>query len=461
MKTLPDWSAKRVLLLGFGAEGRASLQYAAKCRAREIAIADQAEGLSLSATEASLVSHSFFGANWLANISEYDIIIRSPGVPLRHLQYPHRVASHTLITSSTQIFLEHRRDATIGITGTKGKSTTSSLIHSFLKNASRDAKLGGNIGLPALGLLTEPAEFYVLELSSYQLADVHESPHVAVLLNLYPEHLDHHGDFQRYGEAKANIARFQRPGDLLVLPAETQLLQELTANSSAQRVLWGTPSDRSWIEHGHFFYRCPQGRSHKICNVDTSLLRGPGNQRNILAALAAVSHLSIPNEALVNTIATFRPLPHRLEEVGVVNGVTYINDSISTVPEAAINALETFGSNVKTMLLGGYDRGVSFTKLIDHVMHTNVQTFIVFPPSGTRIAAGLREHPLFSDSKHEVIEVRTMEAAVLHAARCTPPSSICLMSPASPSFPLFKNFEERGAAFRAYVAKLPGDSANG
>ncbi len=454
MTTSPDWSTRRVLVLGFGAEGRASVQYAAQCRAREIAIADQSETISLSTAEAALVSRTFLGAHWLNSISEYDIIIRSPGVALRHLQDLQRVTPHTQITSSTKIFLERHRDSTIGITGTKGKSTTSSLIHRFLINASRDARLGGNIGLPALHLLNEPAEIYVLELSSYQLADAHVSPHVAVFLNLYPEHLDHHGDFQQYGEAKANITRMQRPGDRLILPADSHFLSDLTVGSAAQRVLWGHSSECSWIENDHFFYRCPAGRVRKICNVNISLLKGPGNQRNILAALAAVSHLSIPDDILASTIATFRPLPHRLEEVGVVNEVTYINDSISTVPEAAINALETFGANVRTMLLGGYDRGISFVKLIDRIMHTQVRTFILFPPSGVRIAAELRKHPLFSSTKHEIIEVSGMEAAVLHAARCTPPSSTCLMSPASPSFPLFNNFEERGAAFRACVSRL-------
>ncbi len=460
MSTLPNWSDKRVLLLGFGAEGRASLQYAARSRAREIAIADRAEIISLSAVEADLVKHTFLGENWLRNISEYDVIIRSPGVPLRHLQEPQQLSPRIQITSSTEIFLESHRDVTIGITGTKGKSTTTSLVHRFLTNASRDAKLGGNIGLPALELLAKPAELYVLELSSYQLADVHHSPHVAVFLNLYPEHLDHHGDFQRYGEAKANIARFQKSDDRLVLPLNSELIKQLTAGSLAQRVIWGDPSKHSWIEHDYFYYRSSKGDTHKICKVNTSLIKGPGNQKNILAALATVAHLSIPNEVLANTIATFRPLPHRLEHVGVVNGVTYINDSISTVPEAAINALETFGSNVRTVLLGGYDRGVSFANLIDYMLGIKVQTFILFPPSGSRISAGLRAHPLFSSAKHKIIDVTTMDAAIRYAARYTPPESTCLMSPASPSFPLFKNFEERGLAFRIAVAALGTPSAN-
>lgn len=446
-----NWSDKRVLLLGFGAEGRSNLLYAAKCGAREIAIADQASSVTVPSDDAHLITRVFSGVDWLAGLYDYDIIIRSPGVPLRHLSNLPQAAPQTVVTSGTDIFLGQHRDRTIGITGTKGKSTTSSLIYHILTRANIAAQLGGNIGIPALNLLDTRAAVYVLELSSYQLADVRTSPHIAVLLNLYPEHLDHHGSFELYGAAKASISRFQTHQDTLVLPSGSEHLQRLTESSSAQRVLWGTPNDRSWIEQEHFYYRCAKGLTHKVCSITTPLLKGPGNQRNILAALAAISHLSLPTDVLAQALASFRPLPHRLEEVAVTSGVTFINDSISTVPEATINALETFGPLVGTVLLGGFDRGVSFAKLADYLMQTNVKTILLFPPSGTRIAQALKEHPLFSSNPRTIIEVSSMQDAVYHARVNTPPGSICLLSPASPSFPLFKNFEERGAAFRDAV----------
>lgn len=454
MNGYPDWSAKRVLLLGFGAEGRASLEYCTKCSAREIAIADHTESLTLSPSESHMVSQTFSGTNWLEGIYDFDIILRSPGVPLRHLSDISRRAPHALVTSGTEIFLEHHCSNTIGVTGTKGKSTTSSLIHHVLTRAHKDSVLGGNIGVPALSLLERKADFYVLELSSYQLADVRHSPHVAVFLNLFAEHLDHHGDFHQYGQAKANITRFQNNADRLIVPSDSELLHRLTACSSAEKVTWGSPETSAWIDHNSFYYRCRQGRAHRVCNIETPLLKGPGNQRNILAALAAVSHLSIPEHILAEAIATFRPLPHRLETIDTVRGITYVNDSISTVPEATINALETFGTLVQTIILGGFDRGVSFAGLADYLMHTEVSTVLLFPPSGERIAVALREHPLFDETRRTLIDVQSMENAVRHAAQCTPPSSVCLLSPASPSFPLFKNFEERGAAFRTAVQEL-------
>lgn len=451
MSTHPDWTTKRVLLLGFGAEGRASLQFAVQCGAREVAIADQADTVSLPPSEAHLVTHIFSGADWLVGLHDFDIIVRSPGVPLRHLANLEHAAPHIVVTSGTDIFLAHHRDTTIGVTGTKGKSTTTSLIHHMLVSAHLDAQLGGNIGIPALTLLEKNAAFYVMEFSSYQLADVHHSPHVAVLLNLYPEHLDHHGSLELYYQAKATIARFQKPSDLLVLPSEPAHIRKLSANSEAQRVYWGLPNDTSWIDNDSFYYRCAKGDAHRVCSVRDPLLKGPGNQRNILAALAAVRHLALPTVALAQAITTFRPLPHRLEEVGVVDGVTYINDSISTVPEATINALETFGPAVTTILLGGFDRGVAFDGLVDYLMTTAVSTIILFPPSGARLAQKLRAHPLFLTTPRTIIEVTSMPEAVEQAALLTPPSTICLLSPASPSFPLFRNFEQRGAAFRTAV----------
>ncbi len=456
MSTYPNWRSKRVLLLGFGAEGRVSLQYAARCGAQEIALADQNPAVKIPENDAHLIKRTFTGTDWLAGIADFDIIIRSPGVPRRYLSDLDKSLPEILITSGTEIFLGQNRDKTIGVTGTKGKSTTSSLIHHILKSAGVDSKLGGNIGVPALNLLNESATNYVLELSSYQLEDIKTSPHIAVLLNLYPEHLDHHGSFELYAAAKANIARFQNSNDILIIPSDGEIVKQLTATNLAKPCYWSTSDSAAWIENDSFYYRCGRGAVHKVCEISALQLKGPGNHRNILAALAAVRGWEIPAETLSRAICSFRPLPHRLEQVGAANGVTYINDSISTVPEASINALETFGSSVSTIILGGFDRGVSFTALADYLMHTAVTTIILFPPSGERIANAIQQHPLFLESKRRLLKVQTMDDAVRIAAQYSPPSTVCLLSPASPSFPIFKNFEERGSIFREAVLRLNG-----
>lgn len=449
-----SWNNKRVLILGFGEEGRANLHFARKCGATAIAIADQSPNLSLKDDEAALVNNTYTGESWLSGCADYDIILRSPGVSLRHIAQIRRDRPDIVITSGTDIFLGLCGNKTIGVTATKGKSTTSSLIHSILIHAGYNSKLGGNIGLPALKLLDETASIYVLELSSYQLADVTHSPDTAVFLNLFPEHLDHHGDFQSYGEAKANISRFQNPTGRLIIPYQFTAINSLTAGHRGDKIIWGHPTGRAWITDNAYYYRDTHGIAHRICDIDETNLKGPGNQRNIQAALAALSHLNISSDILARAIIDFSPLPHRLEHVGTVNGVTFINDSISTVPEATINALETFGDAVKTVILGGYDRGVSFDSLADYLLtQTKTQNIILFPPSGARIAKALTSHPKFSELGVRLVEVSQMKDAVTKAKELTPSGAICLLSPASPSFPIFKNFEERGAVFRGEVLR--------
>jgi UDP-N-acetylmuramoylalanine--D-glutamate ligase len=450
-----DLKGKGVLILGFGAEGRANLEFARRQGAKEIAVADQVVDLSLEPAESAAVSKIYPGSEWLSQLHTYDVILRSPGVPLRHLEIIRRDHPEIAITSGTDIFLNAHGAKTIGITGTKGKSTTSSLIYSILSAAGYNAKFGGNIGLAAVNLLEQPADIYVLELSSYQLADISNSPSTSLFLNLFPEHLDHHGNFESYGLAKANISRFQKAGDRLVLPHDFAVIDSLTHSHLGDRITWGEPRGSAWLEDNAYFYRDPSGITHRVCHANDTILEGPGNKRNIQAVLAALSHLMIAPDVLARVITTFKPLPHRLENVGTIKGITFINDSISTVPEAAINALETFGRQVKTVILGGYDRGVSFNTLATYLIaSTEVTTVILFPPSGSRIAQTLREHPDFQSRGIKILSVETMCDAISLAYKETPVGAVCLLSPASPSFPIFKNFEERGAIFRNEVLRI-------
>jgi UDP-N-acetylmuramoylalanine--D-glutamate ligase len=254
--------------------------------------------------------------------------------------------------------------------------------------------------------------------------------------------------------AKARIALSQRADDTLVLPSEDSKLNELTALCPAQRALWGSSETAAWIESNYFYLRRDKHSVEQICKITAPLIKGPGNQRNILAALAATRSFNIPSELLAEAIVNFRPLEHRLEEVGVINGVTYINDSISTVPQATINALETFGIKTTTLILGGFDRGLDYSELIDYLLGSSVRSIILFPPSGARIKTALLENLAYDPRRLSLIEVRTMLEAVAIASKLTERGELCLLSPAAPSFPIFKNFEERGRAFKDEVLAL-------
>jgi UDP-N-acetylmuramoylalanine--D-glutamate ligase len=452
-----DLANKKVLLVGFGGEGRANLRYAASRGAQSIAISDQTPLSDISSDDRKLVEQIFTGETWLESAHTYDIIMRSPGVPLHLLEPVIKRSPQITVTSSTDIFLSKHRDRTIAITGTKGKSTTTSLLHRILCAAGHDAHIGGNIGIAAISLIDTSAAIYVLELSSYQLEDIRHSPHQAILLNLYPEHLDHHGDFERYAAAKARIATNQQPGDLLILPEETHTLSSSTNHSPATRSYFSGPNAQAWIEDDTYFYHDIHGRKVSVCSVSGTKLKGPGNRQNILAVLTALRVFSIPTPILAETISNFDPLPHRLEEVGIAFGVRYINDSISTVPEACLNALETFGNDVKTIILGGYDRGVSFENLARYILSSSVENVILFPPSGARIEATITQLSAATGAREiSFTHVQSMPEAITAASHVTPQGSTCLLSPASPSFPIFKNFEERGQIFRECVRKLAG-----
>ncbi len=356
------------------------------------------------------------------------------------------------VISGTNLFLESHREKTWAITGTKGKSTTSSLLYAALKDGGINAAFAGNIGIPALSMINHPCDLFVLELSSYQLEDCAHSPHGALFLNLFSEHLDHHQTFDAYGDAKARIAKFQNENDILILPSHDERLTALTAESRAQRVSFGTSDSASWIESGRYRMRRKSGAVDTVCAITDTKLKGPGNCQNILAVLAALSNFDISAQRIAATIAAFSPLPHRLEELPSIGGISYVNDSISTVPEATINALETFGAKVKTLILGGFDRGLSFDGLAEYLVASAVETILFFPPSGARIQAAIERCCEKSQRRIQYFDVKSMDQAAALAREVTPEGHICLLSPASPSFPIFKNFEERGELFKRAVA---------
>ncbi len=451
--TLIDtFSGKRILLLGFGGEAKASLAHLHKYFTDlYIGVADQSATLQLSTDEQKLVHAQHLGEQWLADVSSYEVVIRSPGIPLTVNDHIRAAQPNMVFTSGTQLFLEKHRDRVWGVTGTKGKSTTSSLLYHCLKVLDIDARLCGNIGIPAISLFHESPTCFVMELSSYQLEDCSYSPNVSLFLNLYPEHLDHHGSLEAYRGAKQRIFAAQRTEDRLVVPRGNEKLFEGAEGIVARQVYFGTNTDAAWVEDGYYKVRLASNKVKTVCAVSETLLRGPGNTQNILAVLAALSALDFDVAKVGAAIRSFAPLPHRLEEVGTFRGITFVNDSISTVPEATMNALETFGDSVKTLILGGFDRGLSFIGLAEHLFTTAVEVVILFPPSGTRIREALEQR---MPGRLRFFETNSMAEAVGVAFAETGAPGVCLLSPASPSFPIFRNFEERGAAFRSLATAV-------
>ncbi len=390
---------KTIVILGFGREGKDTLLFLKKnFPKKEIAIADQK-----------------LDKNYLEKLDGYDVIIKTPGIPFKILPK----TSLKKITTQTEIFFDNCPGTIIGVTGTKGKSTTSSMIYQTLKSgglkAHLKASLIGNIGQPVLSFLktAKPQSIYVYELSAHQLYNLKKSPHIAVLLNIYPEHLDYYRNFKEYAQAKANITKFQTKKDYLIYNAQDPLVKRIAQKSKARKIP----------------------------------IRGKYYQLDTAAAKAVAKIFKVPE------LKKFEFLPHRLEFVGKFKGIEFYNDSLSTIPETTMEALDFLGDKVQTLILGGFDRGLNFKKLARRIKKSRVENLILFPTTGKIIwqaMAGMKEvRPL--SFKHWL--VKDMETAVKLAYRHTGKDKVCLMSPASPSFGIFKDYAERGDLFKKLVRK--------
>ena len=395
---------KHILIAGFGIEGKASKAFLEKyVPSAHITVTDVLDG-----------------ADYLVKQADYEVVIKTPGIPGRDITVPY--------TTATNIFFANLPTGaqTIGVTGSKGKSTTTSLIYHILKAAGKKVKLVGNIGIPMLRAFdpTDVNTIYAIELSSYQLADIMYSPHIAVIVSLFLEHIPYHGTVEKYYEAKRNIVTHLSSNDYYIYNPSYPQLADWATESKAQALPYQINIPKT-----------------------TSKLIGPHNADNIRAAYTVSQLFHISDDIFKSAVASFQPLPHRLETVGTYQGITFIDDAISTTPESTIAALNAV-PNVSTIFLGGEDRGYDFSQLIDMLYDKHIENIVVFPDSGNRIAEELHiKHPDILNIKH----VHKMQDAVDYAFEHTPSGSVCLLSSASPSYSLWKNFQEKGDQFQTCI----------
>jgi UDP-N-acetylmuramoylalanine--D-glutamate ligase len=456
---------KAILILGLGREGGATFSFLRTLfPQKQLGLADQAALGQLSASlqeaiRADAHVRLHLGSDYLANLLDYDVIIKSPGIPPTLPAIQQAANAGKLITSQTAIFFANCPAKIVGVTGTKGKSTTASLIRDMLLVGGYDTHLVGNIGQPPLALLSQArAEtIFVCELSSYQLEGLRQSPHIAVLLNIVPEHLDYHGSFAHYLEAKQTITRYQSARDYLVYNAASETSRQVAAETLAQRFpfsLEGPLVTGCFVAESDIVYCSSAGQREAVVQVKEVPLVGMFNLQNVLAAVAVGKLLGVPTEAIADAVRHFQPLEHRLELVGTYRGVTFYNAAIATVPQATIAHLEALGQDVQTILLGGYDRHLDFSGLGERLADSQVKTLILFPTTGRRIWEALCRERESAPALPQAFFVQDMEEAVRLAYHHTENGKICLLSPASPSFGLFRDYQERGNLFKRYVQQL-------
>lgn len=448
---------QKILILGFGREGKSTYHYLRSLFPQQkLFIADKQSIAVDDPIHKDPFATVITGQNYLSISEEYDWIIKTPGIVPSELVQLRQNLPKTKWTSQSQIFLSMFRDRVIGITGTKGKSTTTSLIYHLLQTAGKKVRLVGNIGVPFFDLLDEdsPETLYCAELSSHQLSETRVSPHIGVLLNIYQEHLDYYESFEAYRLAKMNITQFQTDRDVFIFNSDQKEVvpNKLQSNIvNKQFSLIDSQAD-AWSDNDSVWSKA----FGKVCNLTSLPLKGQQNIANILAAILVVEQYGLSLDEAQHGIMTFQPLDYRLETVGIYRGITFIDDSLATIPEATVAALNSFDQPIKTLLVGGYDRGQNYSTLASEIVAHAIDHVILFPATGSRIEKEINSH----DVEQQVTchHVESMAEAITLAFAVTPANSICLHSPAAPSFSLFKDYRDRSNQFRSNLTRLGTDT---
>ncbi len=444
---------KKVLLLGFGREGRSTyrvLKASAACR--ELAVADLEEGQVKAFREKDPETAWIWGADYQKDLDRYDLVFKSPGVVLEKPADRYQCR----ILSQTEVFFRLFGQQIVGITGTKGKSTTTSLIYHVLKSAGRKALLAGNIGIPAFDHMDEVDKDteIIFELSCHQLEHMSVSPHVALLLNIHEEHLDHYGTMEAYVAAKQQIYRNQKEGDLLIcgsgcLPASgvcpSKLIKAVDLGENGE-YKEGMDRHTLWVAGSCIYW---DGFSFPIPKGEIQLM-GHHNYVDIGFAYVVCKLKGISDQAFAQGLKTYEPLPHRLHFLGEKDGIRYYDDSISTICDTTIHALNTL-KDADTVLIGGMDRGIHYGELIEYLSGSTVSHIILMEATGKRIYQEIqKDYPEFQRLNRLVL-AEHLEEGVMKAKALTEKGKSCVLSPAAASYGIFKDFEERGDAFRRLV----------
>lgn len=477
---------QKIAILGFAREGKALLNFLRKkYKNGDIWILDKNTSLK---TKRGIRKE--LGKNYLKNLNQFDIIFRSPGIPYNLPEIKKAAKSGVEISSATKLFFDEARKKKvkiIGVTGTKGKGTTSTLIFKIIKSAGKKAFLAGNIGKPAIQLLPRlsalnprksAAAIAVLELSSFQLQDLTQSPDIAVILDVFPDHQDAHKNLKEYYEAKANIARYQKKSDKVFFFAENKLSKWIGQKSRGKKIPVGSrvSNSREWW--------------NKIKNA----IKIPGrhNIKNALMAAVVAESLGTPKKIIEKTVKNFRGLPHRLELVRIIRGyaqikgqintdtisknqhtnqrksayaIAWYNDSASTNPQTTIAAIKTFPNQPKILVCGGQDKNLNYKPLGQALKNSNTKLVILFGENRNKIkmqiakplAARLRQ----ADSKTQIVLEENLKDAVKTAYQKAKSlanngflNTIVIFSPGSASFDQFKNYADRGERFKKMVKSL-------
>ncbi|MCL5970787.1 MAG: UDP-N-acetylmuramoyl-L-alanine--D-glutamate ligase [Patescibacteria group bacterium] len=461
---------KKIAVLGLSIEGLSSAKYLL-AKGADLTICDQKVEKEFDKDLINYLRSNkvnlLLGRRYLRNLTDFDLVVRTPGFPLWKAEIAKAQLLGVEITSQTKIFFDLCPGKIIGVTGTKGKGTTSTLIYKLIKTERGKVFLGGNIGTPPLSFLDKVTKtsWVVLELSSFQLADLDKSPHIAVILNITSDHLfsaskdspNYHLSHSEYVEAKKNIVSHQEPTDFIVINKDYSSSINFAKYTKAaawffskeEKVAFG-----SYVKNQKIYLNDGL-KPHFICNIPDIKLRGVHNLENITAAITAAYLAGAPISAMATVIKTFKGLEHRLELVREYRGIKFYNDSFSTTPETTIAAIRSFSEPV-ILICGGSEKGSDYSKLGRELLADNIKSIILIGDTAFKIKKSVYEAA--KTTKKRVPEIidgpRTMAEIVEKAYTEALSGEVILLSPACASFDMFKNYKERGLLFKEAVRLL-------
>ncbi|WP_458861858.1 UDP-N-acetylmuramoyl-L-alanine--D-glutamate ligase [Acidaminobacterium chupaoyuni] len=453
---LEKMKGKRVAVLGIGVSNRPLISLLVKAGAAVTACDKKnEEQLGEIASQLAEMGVSLrLGRGYLENLDQ-DYIFKSPGIRPDVPELEQARLKGSIVTSEMEVFFDVCPCTILAVTGSDGKTTTTTLINEILHRAGKKTWVGGNIGQPLLSMTGEmtPADFAVLELSSFQLMTLKKSPHVAVITNVTPNHLDMHKSMEEYVQAKENIFMAQRKNDLLILNADNKLTAGMTKKAKGALQ---TFSRKEQPENGAFFdgqtiFRCKGGRMTPVMEASEIRIPGTHNIENYMAAMCAVSEYA-DMKYVRQTAMEFEGVEHRIEFVRELNGVKYYNDAIATSPARAIAGLHSFDQKV-IAIVGGYDKKIPFDEYGDEACR-NVKLLILNGATAPKIRAAVEQSKYYENSSIQMIECATLQEAVNAAYQYAKKGDIVTLSPVCASFDAYPNFMTKGEAYKNMVNAL-------
>ena len=449
---------RKVAIVGLGVSNLPLMEYLYEKKAN-VTVFDERDIDSISKDIMDkITTYGFgfhFGEDALKNLKGFNVIFRSPSCLPTRKELVDEANNGAIVTTEVELLMKMCPCKIVGVTGSDGKTTTTSLINAILKKAGYNTFLGGNIGTPLFTKLSDmkPEDILVLELSSFQLMGMEISPDIAVITNITPNHLNIHKDYEEYIEAKKNIFKYQDEKGVLVLNYDNEITRNCEKEANGKVIFFSSKNklDNGYIVDEDVIKECEDKIRKHILNVEDVILRGNHNYQNIATAIAATSSL-VDMDIAVDAIKEFKPVEHRIEFIRELDGVKWYNDSASSSPSRTLSGINAFKEDI-ILIAGGYDKNLDYTPLAKPIIE-KVKSLILIGQTSGKIFDAVKLELEKENKEIDIHMCESLEETIKLAKKVAKPGQVVLFSPASASFDMFKNFADRGNQFKELVKKI-------